>query len=195
MLITRVLNPQAEMVDLPFPLAGTTLVVGPSNVGKTHLTARAFTAWVAEHGTDDVVVLDFAPEIERKERLLGGHLTRFTDIPTDVFYGVVDAYAPRASGATETEALELATMNARRSRRIVEAAPADPRAVFINDATIPFQASSVDVAMLHDYCDGAEAIVLNAFESDELGTDDAISRNELITLDALRSWANWVVEL
>ena len=112
-----------------------------------------------------------------------------------MFYGVVNAHAPRASGTTETEALELATENARRSRRLVETAPADPRAVFINDATIPFQADTADIAMLRDYCGDAEVIVVNAFESDELGIGDTISRNELTTLDVLRSWADRVVEL
>lgn len=183
------------MVGLPFPLRGTTLVTGPSNAGKTRLTARALDEWVDEYGTNSVVVFDFAPEVVRDDRLLGGYLTRFVDIPDDSWYGVLDAHAPRASGVTETEVVELAVSNAQRSKRIVEAAPTDPRAVFINDATIPFQADVVPVSLLSAYCRDAEAVVLNAFESDELGVDDAITRNERATLDALRSWTDRVVEL
>jgi hypothetical protein len=182
------------MADLPFPLTGTTLLTGPSNTGKTRLTARALTVWVAEHGTDGVVALDFAPELRQNDRLLGGFLTRFTDIPDDVWYGRVDADAPRAAGATEAESLELAAANARQSKQLVETAPADPHAVFINDATIPFQASVFDPTVLFAYCDTAAGVILNAFESDELGVDDAISRNERTTLSALRSWADCVVE-
>lgn len=182
------------MTDLPFPLAGTTLVTGPSNVGKTRLTARALNAWIDEHGTDGVVVLDFAPEIRRDGRLLGGFLTRFTDVPDDVWYERLDAHAPRASGATVSAALDLATENARQSKRMVESAPADPCAVFVNDATIPFQADLLDPAVLSGYCDEATVAVCNAFESNELGVDDDISRNERAALDALRSWVDRVVE-
>lgn len=182
------------MTDLPFPLAGTTLVTGPSNVGKTRLTARALNAWIDEHGTDGVVILDFAPEVRRDGRLLGGFLTRFTDVPDDVWYERLDAHAPRASGATVSAALDLATENARQSKRMVESAPADPCAVFVNDATIPFQAGQFDPTALLSYCDGVEVAVCNAFESDDLGVDDDVSRNERAALDTLRSWADRVVE-
>ena len=153
-------------------------MTGPSNTGKTRLTARALTVWGAEHGTDGVVVLDFAPELHQNDRLLGGFLTRFTNMPDGIWYGRVDADAPRAVGATETESLEFAAANARQSKQLVETAPADPRAVFVNDATIPFQASVFDPTVFFTYCDTAAGVGLNAFESDEIGVDDAISRNE-----------------
>jgi hypothetical protein len=37
--------------------------------------------------------------------------------------------------------------------------------------------------------------VLNAFESDELGTDDPVSRREREVLATLRAWADRVVRL
>jgi hypothetical protein len=182
------------MADLPFPLSGSTLVTGPSNAGKTRLTARALDAWVTERGSEGVVALDFAPEVERDGVLLGGRLTRFCDLPGGVWYGGVDAHAPRAAGETDDERLALAAANARRARRVLEAAPTDPRAVFVNDATIPLQSDVLDAATLTGYCDGATA-VLNAFESDELGVDDAVSRHERVALGALRAWADRVVTL
>jgi ABC-type multidrug transport system ATPase subunit len=69
------------VTDLPFPLSGCTLVVGPSGAGKTTPTARALEAWLAHHGPDGTVVFDFAPEIERNGRTIGARLDRYTTLP------------------------------------------------------------------------------------------------------------------
>lgn len=183
------------MTDLPFPLSGTTLVTGPSNVGKTRLTARAIDAWVERRGVDGVVVLDFGPEIEREGRVLGGRLSRFGALPDGVWQGILDAHAPRAEGANVEESVRLAEDNAVRARRLIEAAPTDPHAVFVNDATIPFQHERGVPGGLTEYCDRAETAVLNAFESDELGTDDPVSLRERAALSAFREWADRVVRL
>ena len=182
------------MSDLPFPLDGSALITGASNVGKTRLTARALDAWIQRNGTDGVVVFEFGPEFEHEGRILGRRLSRFGAIPDGVWQGVLDAYAPRAQGSTDAEALRLASDNAARAARIVEAAPDDPRAVFVNDATIPFQAGD-DPGLLTGYCDRAETAVLNALSSDELGTDDPVSRHERAALDAFRAWADRIVDL
>jgi len=181
--------------SLPFPLAGTTLVTGPSNVGKTRLTARALAEWVADHGTDGVVVLEFAPELERDGRVLGGRLSRFVTVPDGAWHGVLEAHAPRAESGSDDEALELAGANAERAATLLDGAPAEPRAVFVNDATIPYQHPESDPDALLDSCDRADCAVLNAFESDELGTDDPVSRTERATLDRLRRWADRHVRL
>jgi len=180
---------------LPFPLDGTTLVVGPSNVGKTRLTAEALAAWVDEHGPAGVVVLDFAPVVERDGRILGGHLTQFTKIPDGAYHGVFDAHAPRSESGDETEAMNLAAANADAALELLDAAPADPTAVFVNDATIALQADPASAARLTDYCDRADCAVLNGLESAELGTDSTVSQNERAALADLRSWADRVVEL
>lgn len=182
------------MSDLPFPLAGTTLVTGPSNVGKTRLTAQALDAWFRERGPRGLVVLDFAPEFERDGRVLGGRLSRFVTVPDGAWEGILDARAPRAEGETVAESVELAEDNAIRAARLLRAAP-DPRAVFVNDATIPFQHEQSDPTRLTEYCDRAEVAVLNAFESDELGSDDPVSGRERDALDVFRTWADRVVRL
>lgn len=181
--------------DLTFPLSGTTLIVGPSNVGKTRLTARALREWVDSRGSDGVVVLEFGPEIERDGRVLGGRLSRFGPLPDGVWVGELDARAPRAEGATVAESVRLAAENATGAREVMDGAPRRPRAVFVNDATIPFQHERGDFDSLLDYCDRAEVAVLNAFESDELGTDDPVSRRERAVLAALRAWVDRVVRL
>ncbi|WP_435365888.1 hypothetical protein [Haloarchaeobius sp. DYHT-AS-18] len=183
------------MPDLPFPLSSSTLVVGPSNTGKTRLTAQALDSWVTEHGPEGVVVLEFAPEVERDGVLLGGRLSRFTEVPDDAWHGVLEAHAPRSASESEEEARELASENAANAGRLLDAAPANPTAVFVNDATIALQADADATGRLTSYCDRADVAVLNAFESDELGSDDAVSRNERAALRRLRAWAERVVEL
>lgn len=180
---------------LPIPLSGSTLITGPSNAGKTRLTYRALRAWVAERGTDGVVILEFAPELERDGRVLGGRLDRFGPLPEDAWVGILDAHAPRAEGATDEEAVALARENAERAGRILEAAPDDPRAVFVNDATIALQHPAGSVDSLTVYCDRADCAVLNAFESDELGTDDPVSLREREALSALHDWADRSIAL
>jgi hypothetical protein len=181
--------------DPPVPLSGSTLVVGPSNAGKTRLTARALRRWVDTRGAEGVVVLEFGPEFERDGRVLGGRLSRFGPLPEGVWVGTLDAHAPRAEGATERETARLAEENAARARGVMAAAPPRPRAVFVNDATIPFQHERGDLERFVDYCDRAETAVLNAFESDELGTDDPVSRRERAVLVTLREWTDYVVRL
>ncbi|MBX0323967.1 hypothetical protein EGH21_13090 [Halomicroarcula sp. F13] len=177
------------------PLDGATLVVGPSNVGKTRLTARALDRWIARHGADGCVVLDFAPTVERDGEVLGGPLTQFTTVPEGVWHGVVDAHAPRSAGDTDDAALELAADNAAAAADRLDAAPADPAAVFANDATIALQADSEATSRLTDYCDRATCAVLNAFESDALGVENPVSKNEADALAVLRVWADRVVDL
>ncbi|MFB6172002.1 MAG: hypothetical protein ABEJ23_05665 [Haloarculaceae archaeon] len=180
--------------DLPFPLRGSTLITGPSNAGKTRLTALALRRWVEREGSAGVVVLEFAPELERDGRVLGGRLDRFGPLPTHDWIGVVEAHAPRAEGADVEAAFGLARSNAARARAVLDAAPADPRAVFVNDATIPFQAGAAPTP-LTDYCERATVAVLNAFESDELGTDDPVSRYERAARETLEAWADRHVRL
>jgi len=181
--------------DHPVPLAGTTLVVGPSNTGKTRLTARALDAWLDREGTEGVVVFEFAPEIERDGRVLGGRLDRFVTPPAGVWRGVLDAHAPRTMAEGEAEAVALARDNAARAADIFDAAPADPRAVFVNDATIPFQHPDADPTRLLDYCERAEMAVLNALESDAIVADDPVSRIERATLATFRERVDRVVRL
>lgn len=183
------------MADLPFPLSGSTLVVGPSNVGKTRLTARALQAWISRHGPAGVVVLDFAPEVERDGVLLGGRLSQFATVPDGAWHGVLEAHAPRSAADSDAAALALGERNATNAAILLDQAPADPEAVFVNDATIPLQAGSEVTPRVLDYASGARIAVLNAFESEELGVDDAVSRNERAALDALSRWADRVVDL
>lgn len=182
------------MTELPFPLRGSTVVVGPSQSGKTRLTAAALDVWIDREGVEDLVILEFAPEIERDGTILGGRLDRFTTIPDRAWYGRLDAHAPRAESESDAESVALARENAQDAMEIVDSAP-DPRVVFVNDATIPLQHESFPPERLTTYCEKAETVVMNAFKSDELGTDDPVSRQERTGLVALESWADRTVSL
>ncbi|MEF8827920.1 MAG: hypothetical protein V5A15_05055 [Haloarcula sp.] len=183
------------MTGVEFPLSGSTLVTGPSNAGKTRTTAAALEAWLDREGPEGVVVLDFAPELERDGTVLGGRLDRFVTVPEPVWVGRIDASAPRAESETDEQAVALARENARRAECEMDRLPPNPRAVFVNDATIPFQHDPTAVGRLTDYCDGADVAVLNAFDSAELGVDDPVSRAERDALDRLRRWADRTVDL
>ncbi|GAB7011122.1 hypothetical protein [Halorubrum trueperi] len=178
------------MSDLLIPLTGSTLIVGPSQAGKTRLTARALEAWIDRKGAAGVAVLEFAPEVERDGTLLGGRLNRFTVVPDDAWHGILDAHAPRTAGETEAETVALAADNAARATRLLDAAPDDPVAVFVNDATIPLQAEGVAPHRLVAYCEQASCAVLNAYEGELLGTDDPVSQREREALTTLREWAD-----
>jgi hypothetical protein len=183
------------VTDLPFPLSGSTLIVGPSGAGKTTLTAGALEAWLEREGPAGTVVFDFGPAIERDGRIVGARLDRYTRIPDAVWTGIVDAHAPRSEGSTEKETLALARENAERANQLFEAAPSDPRAVFVNDATIAFQHERGDLDGFLDYCAGADCVTINAFEGREFGTEDPVSRRERAVLERLREWADRTVEL
>jgi len=167
-------------------LSGSTLFMGPSNVGKTKTTAALLDAWTETRGGDGVVVLDFAPVVEREDgTILGGRLTQFTTPPADGWTGTLDAHAPRATGDSIAATLELARRNGENARRLVAAAP-EPTALFVNDATIPFQHPDADAGWLLDMIAQADCAVLNAFESTEIGRTDPVSRAETEALDVLR---------
>ncbi len=177
------------------PTRGRILITGPSNSGKTYLTARALENWVDGQGDDSVAVLDFAPELKRDGVVLGGRLERETDLPPAAWVGVLDAHAPRSEGETLEASRELARENAQRANRLFEGMPAAPKAVFVNDATIPFQHEAGTLETLCARCESAELVVINAFESDELGTDDPISRRERRVLEQLDQWADRRIRL
>jgi methenyltetrahydromethanopterin cyclohydrolase len=90
---------------------------------------------------------------------------------------------------------ELARENAMAAADRLADAPAAPAAVFVNDVTIGYQHASGEVEPLLDYCDTAETAVLNAFESDELGTDDPVSVRERDVVQRLRTWADRTIAL
>ncbi|MFP4590400.1 MAG: hypothetical protein ACLFM8_02905 [Halobacteriales archaeon] len=176
-------------------LRGRSAVVGPSGVGKTRLTARAFEAWIDRFGAEGAVVLDFGPEVEVDGRLVGRRLERFTSIPADAWCGVLDARGPRSEGSTPAAVAALARANAAGVGRLLEAAPTSPAAVFVNDATIAAHHDLDVFERVLDYAAGGRCAVINGYAGDDLGDDDPITRRERAAIERLLEWADHVVRL
>lgn len=176
------------------PPDGRTLVRGPSNVGKTRLTAAALDRHLELHGPRNVAVLEFAPEIRVDDRMIGGRLDRFVDVPGTVWVGKIDARAPRLESETEAEVLALAAQNAAAAERVMAAMPDRPRALFVNDATIPFQHPASNPARWLARWKDAETAVCNGFQGTELG-EGTIGTRERLVQNLLEAWATTVLEL
>lgn len=173
------------------PAGGVTLLTGPSNTGKTRRTAAALREYVTRHGREGVVVLEFAPTVLREGTVLGGRLERF-GVPRVAWTGILMAHAPRAEGDGDPDrALALARANAHSAERLLAAMP-PARAVFVNDATIPFQASG-DPSPLVRACEAASTVVCNSFDGDLGG--GPVSTGEDTALERLDSWADRRVRL
>ena len=103
------------MNNFPFPLDGSTLITGPSNSGKTILTSQAISNWISENGSENIVILEFGPEYYHNGKILGRHISRFIDFPSDIWYGYLETYAPRAESRNLAESMELAATNVERA--------------------------------------------------------------------------------
>lgn len=179
----------------PIPLVGTTLITGPSNTGKTRLTAPALNEWISRHGPDDIAIFEFGPEATCNGRVFGRRLNQFTEIPDETWQGVLDARVPRLEGTSTAEMMELARENMIGASQLLDNAPETPAAVFVNDATVGFQHPSSTPEELTAYCNRAELAIVNAFQNTMPGATDQISRANSRTIQTLASWADRSVSL
>ncbi|MFW6447999.1 MAG: hypothetical protein ACOC0X_00500 [Halobacteriota archaeon] len=175
------------------PLSGRTAIVGPSGIGKTRLTARAFEAWVDRFGAAGTVALDFGPEVDVDGRTVGRRLDRFVPIPAEAWYGVLDAHGPRTEGSTPVAVAALARENAAGAERLLDAAPASPAAVFVNDVTIAAHHDRRVFERVLEYAALARCAVVNGYDGQDLGDDDPLTRRERVAIDHLIGWADRVV--
>lgn len=182
------------MIDETVPHAGSTLIVGPMQSGKTRLTASTLERYIDTYGPSGVVVLDFAPEIQTENGIIGGRLTRFIDLPDAVHYAAIEARGPRSEGETPEAASRIASDNATAAHAAIVEAPA-PHAVFVNDVTIAFQHASSDLGELLTYCDPADCVVINAYRGETFDATDPITVTERSVVDQLIDWADRVIEL
>lgn len=180
------------MTEVRMP--GKTLITGASGSGKTKLTADALDTWVREHGSDDVAILEFGPDIAHEGRRLGARLDRYTRLPPNAWKAVIDTNAPRAHSETSEEALILARENSRIAGSAIEQLPTSVTAMFVNDATIPFQDPETDVDPFLARLDAVEHAVINAYTGDafEGGT---LTEQERAVVERFRTWADEEIRL
>lgn len=185
----------SESDDHAVPLTGRVLIAGPVATGKTRLTADTLARWIDRHGANNVVVLDFGPNIETSDHVLGGRLDRFRSIPSEVWQGIVDAHAPRYAGTSQDEIAQYATQNAERCASTIAAMPTSSRAVFVNDVTIAFQADLTVLDSLLATVDDAELVVMNAYAGEDFDPTHPLSARERRGVERLQSWADQVIDL
>ncbi|XGI84010.1 hypothetical protein ACEU6E_01805 [Halorutilales archaeon Cl-col2-1] len=188
--------------SLSVSFSGSILVSGGLNVGKTRLTAETLVRYADKYPEAETVLLDFAPELMKDGDLVGGHVSRFVDVPETVSEYVLEANAPRLESDTEDGAVELARENHDKGVGLVESAPHDPDAVFVNDATIPFQYPDSDSGTLVEYCERADDCLLNVYDPRSGGDTETVLSDsgvlnspEAATVESLRGWADVEIHL
>lgn len=162
------------------------LITGPTGSGKTRHTAALLEAWVQTHGTDGVVVLEFAPEHRTRDgRILGRRMRRYMEIPEGIVYHEVQTHAPRAWASDEEGSIDLAHENMDSCARAIHAAPRSPRALFVNDATIAYHVPGADPGPLLARIREAGVAVVNALDPQGFDPEHPVTRQERRVLEAL----------
>lgn len=139
-----------------------TLIVGEVNTGKTSLLARLMTGFAAQ-GENNLALIDMAPEVIRG---VGGKLTPPTGVSLRVCASAI--VAPRLTGKTPEEILELARGNAARLEEAFQGYLAAPAQVlFINDVSLYLQAG--DPAKLYQVLEATPTVVINGYMGASLG--------------------------
>ncbi len=165
-----------------------TLVIGDVNTGKTRLTEKVITRWVAQGRSHEIAVLDLAPEAKET---IGGRI----HLP-EGFQGEVIATTiipPRLSGRDEEEADLLAQTNA----DVIKSLFQDPRLancsiLVINDVTLYLQAGNYDD--LWAVIQPVETVLINAYYGDSF-PDYRLSRQERRLTELLIKDCNQVIRL
>ncbi|MBC2735056.1 MAG: hypothetical protein HF981_11930 [Desulfobacteraceae bacterium] len=165
-----------------------TLVIGDVNTGKTRLTEKVMTRWVAQGRSHEIAVLDLAPETQET---IGGRI----HLPAG-FQGVLLATtisAPRLSGRDEEEADLLAQTNA----AAIEPLFKNPRLancsiLVINDVTLYLQAGNYDC--LWAAIQPVETVLINAYYGDSF-PDYRLSRQERRLTELLIKDCHQVIRL
>ena len=155
-----------------------TLIIGDVNTGKTRLTENVLARWVAQKRSQEIAVLDLAPDTQES---IGGRI----HLPTG-FRGVVLAtpiVPPRLRGRNEDEADTLAQTNAAAVENLLKNARlANCSILVINDVTLYLQAGKYD--HLWAVIQPVETVLINAYYGHSF-PDYHLSRRERQLTDRL----------
>jgi hypothetical protein len=148
-----------------------TLVIGDVNTGKTRRTENVLARWIAQDRSQEIVVLDLAPETKET---IGGRI----HLPAD-FQGVrlsTTIVPPRLSGRDENEATALAEANAAAIETLFKDSRLGTCSILvINDVTLYLQAGSYE--RLWTIIEPVGTVLINAYYGDSF-PDYHLSRQE-----------------
>lgn len=165
-----------------------TLIIGDVNTGKTRLTEHVLSCWMAQGPSQDMAVLDLAPEMQKS---IGGRI----HLPAG-FQGAVLATAimpPRLRGRDEDEADTLAQANATAIESLLQdACLANCSILVINDVTLYLQAGQYE--RLWAVIRPVKTVLINAYYGHSF-PDYHLSRQERQLTERLIQDCDRVIQL
>jgi hypothetical protein len=166
------------------------LIVGDVGSGKTAMTARLLAEAVSMFDSNDIAVIDMAPEKRYfNEVAVGGRLADFmrTQVGLRVLVPARKVGAPRIEGRTASDVLRLAQLNAQSIDQLLDRYFASPSPIlFMNDVSIYLQAG--EPRRLLEVFASAKTMVANSYEGSALQDDheSGVSRHEREGLAVLK---------
>jgi hypothetical protein len=166
------------------------LIVGDVGSGKTAMTARLLAEAVSMFDSNDIAVIDMAPEKRYFNQVaVGGRLTDFIrpQVGLRVLVPARKVGAPRIEGRTASDVLRLARLNAQSIDQLLDRYTASPSPIlFINDVSIYLQAG--EPRRLLKVFASAKTMVANSYEGSALQDDhgSGVSRREREGLAVLK---------
>ncbi|MCS7385317.1 MAG: hypothetical protein NDF55_01060 [archaeon GB-1867-005] len=174
-----------------------TLIIGDVGKGKTSLTLQIVMKLLKLGYSEEVTVLDFAPNKILIEGVqVGGKLADFGLSLSGVRYYTDDIAAPRLTSKSRDEVIRLASLNRVKCHHLLQKFQANPTSILvINDVTLYFQVG--DLGLLPQALSVAETFVANGYFGKTLKEDlgSGISRNERLMMMKLIELADYVVDL
>jgi hypothetical protein len=175
-----------------------TLINGDVRAGKTKLTAELLEEAVEQGHSEEITVIDMAPEAEVYEgRSIGGRLPELTDACSRVRYlSPLKVETPRLRAKTPGELLHMARLNEERIKALLDEYLERPSPIlFVNDVSIFLQSGSIDPVLLA--ANRAGTFVANGYYGEQLSADlgTGVSERERALMDALASEMDLIISL
>lgn len=173
------------------------LIKGDVGAGKTQYTESLLLQAIKVGLIDDVTVIDMAPELTFIDgRQIGGKMKIKSVFPDIRYLTDNEITAPRISGRSKEEVLEIANLNARKiSDLIVRFLERATPILIINDLTIFLHAG--DLQLIMKGINKAKTCILNAYSGKTLLNDkgSGISAREVALLKKIENEMDLVIDL
>ncbi len=173
------------------------LILGDIRTGKTRLMIRLFKESLEIGLAEDVSVIDLAPKIvEVNGRKIGGKISDFIVIPSNVRYFTAEVVPPRLTAKSRKELLSLISLNKRRIDKLLKDFLNDPmKVLFVNDISIYFQSGKR--ALIASLVDVTETFVANGYygKSFEYDFSTGVSKREKELMEKLAKRMDFTIRL